>query len=376
MRDKRLIVLAALLLLVGAVFLNRSNTISIRTVEDSSSATTTIGGGGNGSGSGSGGQSVLADYKGRSPFTAETCDNWDHRPFAVMLSGDSEARPIHGIGQADLMIEASVLTNGVTRYMGLYICEEPSVLGSLRSARHDFIPLVKGWDAIYGHWGGSVYALDILKTGVVDNINALADRFGAYYRDESLPEPHNGFSSYGRLERWAERANYRLSYDGGHYLHEVAAPTMKDRHDGSLGIGYPGKFKVIWNYDAARDFYLRRKGTQPEMDANTNTQVRAANVLVLKTTSYQLNEDYNSLDLKGSGDLMAYIHGSEIKGLWEKTDDDAPLRFLGADKRDLVLAPGKTWVEVVENGQGVVWESQGNPEPASATSTTPTTTPL
>ena len=358
LKDKRLIIVAALVVLGGFLVLNQSNTIEIGSGDhDANVGTSTDDANIDEDRSAQG--DLVTDYDGLSPFTAEACENAGVRPFAVMLSGDSEARPLKGIGQADLMFEAPVLTNGITRYMGLYSCTESKVIGSLRSARHDFVPVAKGWDAIYAHWGGSKFALDLLKTGVIDNINALADRYQAYYRDDSIPQPHNGFTSYSRLDNWAERAGYRTQHRFDPYPHEAAVRVPRDeRYDGTLSIGYPGAFKVIWNYDAKRDLYLRRKGTKPQIDASTKSQVRASNVIVTKTSSRQLNLEYNDLDLKGSGDMVAYIHGQEIPGRWETTGASEALRFFDKNNKELVLAKGQIWVQVVENGQAILWESE------------------
>ena len=43
--------------------------------------------------------------------------------FAVMLAADKVARPLYGIAQADIVVEIPALTNGITRYMGIFACE-------------------------------------------------------------------------------------------------------------------------------------------------------------------------------------------------------------------------------------------------------------
>src|SRR3990167_11243831 len=43
------------------------------------------------------------------------CANSDHRPLAVMVSSDPEARPLSGISQADMVFEMPVTPSGVTR---------------------------------------------------------------------------------------------------------------------------------------------------------------------------------------------------------------------------------------------------------------------
>jgi hypothetical protein len=76
-----------------------------------------------------------------SPITGEKCENYNQRPIAVMLAEDPITRPLSGIGAADMVIEMPVITGSITRMMAIYQCELPEEIGSVRSARHDFIPL-------------------------------------------------------------------------------------------------------------------------------------------------------------------------------------------------------------------------------------------
>src|SRR3989338_398117 len=156
------------------------------------------------------------------PLTAETCKNAKRRPFAVMLSGDAAARPLSGIGEADIVFEMPVITGSITRFMALFVCRDPIEIGSVRSARHDFIPLANGFDAIYVHWGGSHFALDMLKKKAADNIDALINPTGAFWRKDSMPAPHNGFTSMTRLLKAANFFQYRLEGAVPPYAHTTS----------------------------------------------------------------------------------------------------------------------------------------------------------
>src|SRR3989338_6889489 len=90
----------------------------------------------------------------RASLTGLICDNYSKRPIAVMMASDPIARPLSGIGQADVVIEMPVTPNGITRMMAVFQCEESAEIGSVRSAREDFLPLVASFGALYAHWGG------------------------------------------------------------------------------------------------------------------------------------------------------------------------------------------------------------------------------
>src|SRR3989344_5565067 len=135
------------------------------------------------------------DQRPRASLTGLACDNYGKRPIAVMMASDPEARPLSGISQADIIIEMPVTPNGITRMMAIFQCEEPEEIGSIRSAREDFLTLADSFGALYAHWGGEAEALKKLNNGILDNINAMKYEGSVFYRKNSVPKPHNGFTT-------------------------------------------------------------------------------------------------------------------------------------------------------------------------------------
>lgn len=294
-----------------------------------------------------------------SPLNGVSCANYKFRPFAVMLAGDKEARPLSAISMADIVIEAPVITNDITRYMAIFLCERPEEIGSLRSARDDFIPLAKGWDAIYVHWGGSHFALDTLKKKVIDNIDALTNPFNTFYRKPSVPKPHNGFTSYEKILNAAEAFGFKLenSLTPYPFLSEAEIKNKSDKPS-ALSISYPGPFKVKYIYDTANGNYKRFKNDTPEIDRLTNTQVIADNILVLETISKQIEGQYNDIKVIGEGKLRAYINGKMITGKWQKVDYNSKLMFFDDQNKEIALKPGKIWIQFIDQNQEAVYYQQ------------------
>ena len=205
------------------------------------------------------------------------CENSTDRPLAVMYSSDSETRPLSGIGQADMVFEMPVVDVGVTRMMAIFHCAEPGEIGSIRSSRLDFIPLVQGMNAIYAHFGGEKDALDLLNKGVVDNVNGLKYDDGiTYYRKKSVPRPHNSFTSYDRLIAKAHDLNYKIQGGTNYYPHEENPES-----DGTLNPPpvFNDEWRVVWKYDVERNAYKRSRNSKSEIDENTSEQVFAQNVV-------------------------------------------------------------------------------------------------
>ena len=291
-----------------------------------------------------------------SPLTGESCAGAERRPIGVMLAGDAVTRPLAGISQADLVIEMPVITNGITRYLAIFACETPAEIGSVRSARDDFIPLAKGFDVIFGHWGGSHFALSELKSGVIDNINALTNPFGAYFRKPGITEPHNGFATWDKLVAAAQKLNYRLTTNLKALWprHEARASTTKPA--ATLRIPYPGQFRAAWVYDPKTNTYERLKGGTPELDANTKKAVTASVIVVLRTDIEQIEGQYNDVRVFGKGRGVVYQDGEFFEVTWQKADDAKPLQFLTIESTQLPLAPGKVWLEYIDDQAAVSYE--------------------
>lgn len=293
-----------------------------------------------------------------SPITGEKCENYNRRPIAVMLAEDPITRPLSGIGAADMVIEMPVITGSITRMMAIYQCESPEEIGSVRSARHDFIPLAMGLDVIYAHWGGSHFALDKLDKGIMDNIDAMKNPYSAFWQKSGIPMPHNGFTSLGRLLNAAEKLDYRLENKFVGYPH-LKKSESKIQSNGKLVIGYSGHFKVYYDYDKEDNIYSRWRDNQREIDKNNGNQVEASVVVVMRASSRMIEPpDYNDVDVEGEGEAKIYQNGEEIKGFWKKTGtySNSKLTFLSGDGKEIEFTPGKIWLEIVEPNQEVKWE--------------------
>jgi len=108
-----------------------------------------------------------------SPISGLECPDWNRRPVAVMQPADVSARPAAGFSAADMVFEMPVFTGANTRLMGVYVCNMPDDIGSIRSARHDYLPLAKSLDAVYVHWGYSKFAQTLLEQKILDNIDCF-----------------------------------------------------------------------------------------------------------------------------------------------------------------------------------------------------------
>jgi hypothetical protein len=280
-----------------------------------------------------------------SPLTGLPCTEATRRPVAVMLASDPEARPLAGLAEADMVFEMPVTPNGITRLMAVFQCTDPREIGSIRSSRGPFIPLVQGLSAVYAHWGGERDALAELNAHVVDNIDALVYEGTTYYRKQRIPRPHNGFTTLQLLHERASELGYAASSSLTPYPHAQAQP---EHNLGSLvteaAVHWPQGMDVSFRYDPTSNTYLRWRGGTPETDATTGEQVSASVVIIMQSDAQFLYDQYISVRVTGTGTATIFQDGRRISATWKKDGPTSMLTFVDSRGRQIPFTPGKIWV--------------------------------
>ena len=307
-----------------------------------------------------------------SGLSGRKCDNGDRRPIGVMLASDPITRPVSGFAEADMVWELPVLVSDVTRLMAVYQCGRPDDIGSVRSARHDYLFLAEGADAVLGHWGGSYHALNRIAAGEFLTINALSNPFNAYFRKNHLPAPHNGFTSYDNMWNALQKLDYRTEteFKGYSFKNDV-----EDRvAGGKLSISWPGSYRVHYEYNPETNRYVRFWAGVKQLDGGSKEEVAPSAVIIMQVTN-EFAEGaggYNDVGVEGEGVLTVYQDGEVIKGTWKKNElqKKDPVHFLDERGKPIVFTRGQLWVMGVEANIGVTWEEEiVVPSPSPAVST-------
>ncbi|MFH0968912.1 MAG: DUF3048 domain-containing protein [Patescibacteria group bacterium] len=304
-----------------------------------------------------------------SPISGLACDNWNRRPLAVMQPADVPARPAAGFSEADMVIEMPCITASITRLMGVYVCNTPAEVGSMRSSRHDYIALAKGMDAIYAHWGGSHFAIDLLNKGVIDNLNCNNDGGKSAgqccFRKEGMSRGvDSGYARPAELLQCAKDFGYRLENKFVGYPHQAEASVEERGKGGHLRVAFAGPFAAEYDYDQASNTYKRTWGNVVDTDRNNGQRIAPKNIVVMIAQSEQVEGQYNNVqvgdpwyDSSDSGEASYYMNGQEYKGTWkkDKSKAESKLFFYDADEQEMKFVPGQIWVEILEPGQTLRW---------------------
>src|SRR5579859_212866 len=281
------------------------------------------------------------------------------RPLAVKISNAPPlVRPQAGIGEADLVFEH--LTEGqLTRFTAIFWTNTPRKVGSIRSARLIDLEIAQMYDAIFAFSGAS--------GGVRNKIfsSSFADRAfegvsvgpPLFYRDDSIPIPHNLFGSPNAM--WQRASDKGINTPPQNLGGMVFSPSPQP-------IGTPGTLIKVdygptlaeWRYDKESGRYGRWTDGKVHVDANDNRQITAANVILLYAwhqpdvtiveSEFEGSKSYSiEIQIWTLGPILACRDGQCVKGRWNRWDKKDMLSFWTEDQQPIYLKPGNTWFEVV-----------------------------
>lgn len=294
-----------------------------------------------------------------SGLSGQPCAEPNRRAIGVMLPSDPITRPASGFAVADLVMEMPVLVNDVTRLTAYYQCGQPSEIGSVRSARHDYLFVAEGFDAILGHWGGSYHALNRIAVGEFQTLNALSNPSGAFFRKDGIQAPHNGFTTYENLWNALQNAGYRTETKFKGYEFKDDALEVERGVAGTLDVAWPGAYRVTYEYDPATNRYQRFWAGVKHIDGVDGADVAPSVVAIMRAGNGPAEGPggYNDVDVEGEGAAEIYQDGQVINGTWKKDVryKNDPIHWMDESGNEITFTRGQVWIMAVEPYVDVTW---------------------
>lgn len=307
----------------------------------------------------------------RSRLTNEWVDEdvANTRPIAVMIPNESSAIPHYGLSEASVLYEANV-EGRMTRLMAIYEdWTDLEKIGNIRSLRTYYGYWSFEWDALLVHYGGPLYIDDLIAQDTTQNINGLVPAgASAFYRSTDRKDPHNVYSTGGKLLDAATRNGYELTYRGltdeKHYNFTTKAePNSLEQYgeDAKTAtyIDMSGCYpltRCYFEYNEEDGLYYRSQhlsgGTDgPHIDATTGEQLKFKNILVQNTYYEELSDGYLVFQCHDTTrDGWYFTNGKGIHVTWEKESDYGATRYYDDNGNEIVMNTGKTMVCIVEDG--------------------------
>ncbi len=313
------------------------------------------------------------------------------RYVAIMVNNIIDAMPQSGVERADVIYEM-LEEGGITRLMAIFQADYTDVqkIGPVRSARHYYDRKALEYDAIFAHWGQSIYAqheFEHLKDLDQLDMNGKDGEYG--FRASDRVAPHNAYTSGENIKKAIEADGFDTKkskeYKKMFNFNLEEKPLEGGKAANKITTAYNEGRKPWFEYDSESGLYKRFQYGEPQIDAETGNQLAFENVIIQYAPHNGIKNDQSGcidIEYVGEGEGYYATGGQIIPIKWSKkakakhinfssTDglldegnksgscsDYGVTEFTTADGQPLKLNPGKTWVTVFpdDNKEGIIIE--------------------
>ena len=297
----------------------------------------------------------------RSFYTGEWMDEEKakNRPVAVMTENTHVTLPQYGIGNADIIYECPV-EGGITRLMTIYQdYASLKKVGNVRSCRLYYVYFAKEFQAVYFHAGESKYALDVLNSSFIDHVDGITGKGGAfYYRDKSRRAPHNLYTTGENLVSAIKLYGYDTklpeNYTSHYRFTTEDSQNLLDQGEVAKKVSlYYVDAKPWFVYNETDGLYYRYEFGDKQIDGSTGEQLAVKNIILQNCNSSLKDSKNGTLDIDylSGGSGMYITNGKAVPITWKRASANDITHYYTQDGQEIILNPGKTWVEIVENSR-------------------------
>ncbi|MGA2110567.1 MAG: DUF3048 domain-containing protein [Anaerolineales bacterium] len=284
------------------------------------------------------------------------------RMVAVKVSNyPRTARPQAGLSYADLLFEF-YQEDGETRFHALYLSQDVSKVGPIRSGRIVDGLLEKMYQSILVFNGADSRVVDLLSLRATLPMSLMESPTRApcpaLCRDPSQALHINSLYGNTAALRKAAVADgiSNLTPDLGGMAFSPTTPAGGEPATDVLVRFLTDQARAEWRFDPSTDKYFRWSetdsgGMAPLTDRLTGQQLSVSNLIVVlvpfdrHVVQPKATEMYD-IALDGVGQAMFFRDGQEWDGYWRVVANNRPLQFFGPNGA-FPLHPGVSWIALV-----------------------------
>lgn len=277
------------------------------------------------------------------------------RPITVSINNTPVAVKVQrGLNSAYIVYELP--TEGSTsRLLAVFKdASDDTVIGTVRSARHNFIDFSKEHNAIFASYGWSIYAEKELKTNTIDYIQGIVQD-KPFWREnpENLAREHTVYTTYGNLKDFAVNdKGYSMEINSWKLLnYDVGDVDLSKREDvmtaDTVVIPY-GSVVTVFKYNSETKMYNRVVNDVVTTDYGTKEEFTTKNIIVTRLNGYEMTPNNIYWDLYDTGEGTGYYitNGQAVPIKWYKESRDSKTKYTYNDGTEINVSDGRTYIEV------------------------------
>lgn len=272
------------------------------------------------------------------------------RPVAIMFDNHPNARWQSGLSEAEIVYEFKV-EHPYTRYMGIFLINDPELLGPVRSSRPYFVTTLLEYDPIYVRAGGSLEAEKEIESLNIADIDGVSNSPEIFWRESKTGKtsPHNLYTSMETIRKGQEEKGYNKvgKFSGFKFNEEI---INIDGFDASkVEIRYNNNNTTKYIYDEKNQSYTRYKDGELHIDEYNEKPIAATNIIIKQVSSRVIDKEGRlDLELIGEGNGIFITQGKGIFITWKKGSLSEKTSFFDETGEELKLNPGITWIQVTD----------------------------
>lgn len=287
------------------------------------------------------------------------------RPYAVVVNNYPAASRVQaGLNEAYMVYEFPI-EGGLSRSLALYKDKKDAKIGTIRSARHNYIDYVLENDAIFVHFGWSHEAeTQIVKMGI-NNIDGNYMDPKPFWREnpEGLATEHTVYTNLSNIIDYNNTKKYRTTTEKDVLLNYIANDVdlsqkedSKVANEVTLTYSYSYNVKFVYNgetkkYDRYVNGILHKDYFSGEKFATKNIIVVLLDWGVLNGQVDTAGSNYLDLYNVGTGKGYYITNGHALPITWKKDSRESQTKYLYGDK-EIEISDGNTYI-MLNNNSGL-----------------------
>lgn len=297
---------------------------------------------------------------------------------ACKVDNVEAARPQYNLNKTDIVF-VEMVEFGLTRLVAVWHSTPVDAAGPVRSVRPMDADITAPLAGIFCYSGGQAPFVNAVKeTGqyMASETSEQGNKKGSFSRSSDKPAPHNVIVNIDLLqsqhpELAAPPAMLPMvAFDPETESYEAPA-TEAGLETLSFKVTYPSAVSS-WKADAS-GYWVRSQDGAKHMDKASGEQIRATNVVVLKTKidGSFIDKKYGVIPrtvMIDSGMAWIFHNGKRIKGTWSKASQTSPIQLFDEAGNPIYLATGNTWIELMTTSAKIEIKSPELPSPSPSAS--------
>jgi len=282
----------------------------------------------------------------------------ERRIIAVKIDNHPSARPQSGIEVADAAYEVLV-EGGLTRFIAMFQQSDTDYLGPNRSGRPTDSALMASLDGAFQISGAQSWVQNIFER---DGVHVVYDNGATTYRTSHRSAPHNLYTSTPDIRDYADDRGWPDTLPAPLFVygHE---PTETTESAEVITFDWSDQPDVVWEWDGEQ--YLRFNGNVAHQWINRDAesgQVAFDMLVVMKADQYIAKDPSGqgssvpAMTTTGSGEALVFHSAGVFEATWERETVQDMIRVVDEDGNDVILPPGRVWINVFPDHRTITWE--------------------